>query len=93
MFCRNTDYLEMEKIQYKALKNVFNSNESFEDLILHSSEVSIHQKQLPQFTTEIYKSLTDLSPEFTKPFFTVKEITYNLRNGHILHLTSARTML
>ena len=47
-------------IQYKALKNVFNSNESFEDLLLHSTEVSIHQKQLRQLATEIYKSLTDL---------------------------------
>ena len=32
MFCRKTDYLKMEKIQYKALKIVFNSNESLEDL-------------------------------------------------------------
>ena len=73
MFCRKTDYLKMEKIQYKAPKIVFNSNESFEDLLLHSNEVSIHQKQLRQLTTEIYKSLTDLSPEFINPFFTVKE--------------------
>ena len=91
MFCRKTDYLKMEKIQYKALKIVFNSNESFEDLLLHSNEVSIHQKQLRQLTTEIYKSLTDLSPEFIKPFSTVKELPYNLRNGHILNLPSART--
>ena len=77
----------MGKIQYKVLKTVFNSNESFEDLILHSNEVSIHQKQLHQLTTEIYKSLTDLSSEFIKPFFTVKELPYNLRNGHILRTT------
>ena len=91
MFCRKAEYLKMEKIRYKGLKIVFNSNESFEDLILHSNEVSIHQKQLGQLTTEINKSLTDLSPEFIKPFFTVKEIPYNLRNGHILNLASART--
>ena len=41
--------------------------------------------------TEIYKSLTDLTPEFIKPFFTVKELPYNLRNGHILNLPSVRT--
>ena len=39
MFCRKADYLKMEKIEYKALKIVFNSNESFEDLILYSNEV------------------------------------------------------
>ena len=90
VFCRKTDYLKMEKIQYKALKIVFNSNESIENLLLHSNEVSIHQKQLRQLTTEIYKSLTDLSPEFIKPFFTVKELPYNLRNGHILNIPSAQ---
>ena len=94
MFCRRTDYLKMEKIQYKALKIVFNSNESFEDLILHSNEVSIHQKQLRQLTTEIYKSLTDLSPEFIKPFFTVKEIPYNLMDiFKIYHWHELRTMV
>ena len=92
MFYRKMDYLKMEKIQYKALKIVCNSNKSLEDLFLHSNEVSIHQKQLCQLTTEIYKSLTDLSPEFIKPFFTVKELPYNLRNGHILNLPSARTI-
>ena len=78
-------------IQYKALKNVFNSNELFEDLLLHSTEVSIHQKQLRQLVTEIYKSLTDFNPESIKPFFTVKELPYNLRNGHILNLPSTGT--
>ena len=73
MFCRKMGYLKIEKIQYKALKIVFNSNESFEDLLLHINEISILQKQLRQLTTEICKSLTDLSPKFTKPFFTVKE--------------------
>ena len=32
-----------------------------------------------------------LNPEFIKPFFTVKEIPYNLHNRHILNLPSART--
>ena len=91
MFCDKTDYLKLEKVQYKALKIVFNSNESLENVTLHSNQVSIHQKQLQQLTTEIYKSLTDLSPEFTEPFFTVKELPFNLRNGHILNLLWART--
>ena len=51
--------------------------------------MSIHQKQLRQLTAEIYKSLTGLGPGFIKPFFTIKEIPYNLRNGHILNLPSA----
>ena len=53
MFCRKTDYLKMEKIQHKALKIAFNSNESLEDFLLHSNELSIHQKQLCQLTVVI----------------------------------------
>ena len=59
---------------------------------LHSNKVSIDQKQLRQLTTEIYKSLTDSSSEFVKPFFTVKELPYNLRNGDISNLPSERTI-
>ena len=91
ILCRKTDFLKIEKIQYKTLKIVFNSNESLVDLLLHSNAVSIHQKQLRQLTIEIYKSLTDLSPELIKPFFTVKELPCNSRNGHILNIPSART--
>ena len=69
----------------------YSQHRSFEDLLLHSNEVSIHQKHLRQLATEIYKSLTDLSPEFIKPFFTVKELSCNLRNGHILNLPTARS--
>ena len=51
----------------------------------------IHQTQLCQLTTQIYEKVTDLSPKFIKPYFTVKEIPHNLSNGHILNLPSART--
>ena len=89
MLCRKTGYFKMEKIQYKALKIVFNSNQYFEDLILHKNEVSIHEKQSCHLTTEIYKSLADLSSEFIKPFF--YKVLYNLGNGHVLNLPLART--
>ena len=70
---------------------VFNNNESFEDLILHSNEVFIYQKQLSQLTTE---NLTDLSPEFIKPFLKSKNyhITYVMDISYIYHRQELRTM-
>ena len=56
MFCRKQDYLEVEKIHYKALKIVYNSNECYEELLIQNNEVSIHQKQLRTLATEIYKA-------------------------------------
>ena len=55
MFCRKKDYLKIEKIQYKALKIIYNSNESYEELVTRNSEVSIHQKHFRALATEIYE--------------------------------------
>ena len=91
MFCRKQDYLIVEKIYYKALKIVYNSNECYEELFIRNNEVSIHQKQLRTLPTEIYKSLTDVNPDFMKNYFSIKEIPYSLRNGSALKIPSARS--
>ena len=46
MFCRKKDYLKIEKIQYKALAIIYNSSESYEELLTSSNEMSINQKHL-----------------------------------------------
>ena len=91
MFCHKQDYLKIEKIQYKALKIVYNSNESYEELLLRNNEVSIHQKQLRILATEVFKSLADINPDFMKSYFTIKEIPYCLRNGIFFKIPSTRS--
>ena len=91
MFCRKQDYLEVEKIHYKALKIVYNSNECYEELLIRNNEVSIHQKQLRTLATEIYKSLTDVNPDFIKNYSSIKKIPYSLRNGSVLKIPSTRS--
>ena len=88
MFCLKKDYLTIEKTQYKALKIIYNSNESYEELLTRNNEVSIHQKHLRALATEIYQSLADMNPDFMKPYFIIKEMPYNLRNGCALKLPS-----
>ena len=90
MFCHKQDYLEIEKIQYKALKIVYNSNESYEELLLRNNEVSIHQKQLRILATEVFKSSANINPDFMKSYFTIKEMPYCLRNGNFLKIPSTR---
>ena len=92
MFCRKQDYLEVEKVYYKALKIVYNSNECYEELLIRNNEVSIHQKQLRTLAAEIYKSLTDVNSDFMKSYFSIKEIPYSLRNGSALKIPSARSI-
>ena len=87
MFCHNQDYLKIEKNQYKDLKIVCNSNDSYEELLLHNNEVSIHQKQLRLLVTAIFKSLPDVNLDFMKSYFTIKEIHYCLRNENVFENT------
>ena len=79
MFCPKQDYSEIEKIHYKALRIVYNSNECYEELLILKNKVSILQKQLRTLATEIYKSVTDENPDSMKNYFSIKEIPYSLR--------------
>ena len=71
MFCHKQDYFKVEKIHYKALQIVYNSNECYEELLIRNNEVSIHQKKSRTLATEIYKSLTNVNPDFMKSYFPI----------------------
>ena len=79
IFCHKQGYLKIEKIH---LRVVYNSNESYEELLLCNKEVSIDQKQLRTLATEVFKRLPDINPDFMKSYFTIKEILYYLQNGN-----------
>ena len=89
MFFRKKSYLKIEKIQCKALKIIYNSNESYDELLTRINEMSILQKHLRALATEIHKDLADINPVFVKPYFIIKGIPYNIRNGCALKLPSA----
>ena len=64
MFCRKKQYLKIQKIHHKALKMVYNSNKSFDELFRNNNEVSIHQSHLRALICEVLKSLNNLNPKF-----------------------------
>ena len=86
MFCRKTLYSKIEKIHHKTLKVIYESNDTYENLLLQSNTVSVHQRHLRFLMIEIYKSISQLNPQFMWSFFTHKDIPYNLRKGPILGL-------
>ena len=91
MFCHKQDYLKIEKIQYKALKIDYNSNKSYEELLLRNNEVSLHQKHLRTLASEVFKSFADTNQDFMKSYFPIKDIPYCLRNGIFLKIPSVRS--
>ena len=87
MFCRKPLYHKIEKI-HRTLQVIYQSEESYENLLLESSSVSVHQRHLHFLVTEIYKSMTQINPEFVWPYFTYNNISCNLRKGPILYMPS-----
>ena len=91
MSCHKQDYSNIEKIQYKALKIVYNSNQSYEELLSRNKEVPIYQKYLSILATEVLKSLSDINPDFMKSYLTMKETPYCLRNRIFFKIQSAHS--
>ena len=91
MFSRKTLYHKIEKIHHRTLKVNYQYEESYENLLLESNSVSIHQRHLRFLVTEINKSTTQINPEFMWPYFTYNNISYNLRKGPILYLPSTHS--
>ena len=86
MFCRETFYSEIEKMYHRTLKMVYGMDDSCSNLLLSSNSVSIHQRHLRFLVTEIFKSISQISPEFMWSFFKPKKLSYDLRKGPILNL-------
>ena len=91
MFCKKKQYLQIQKIRHKALKVVYNSNKNYDELLRDNNEFSIHQRHLRALICEVFKSLNNLNPEFMWSYFVFKNITYNIRNGPLLRLPSAKS--
>ena len=68
MFCRKTMYHKIEKLSWHSKSNL--------PKLLESSSVSVYQGHLGFLVTEIYKSTTQINPEFMWSYFTQSYITY-----------------
>ena len=86
LFCRKTFYSKIEKIHHRTLKVIYGIDDSYNNLLLRSNSVSIPQKHLRFLVTEIFKSISQINPEFMWSFFKRKRLPHNLRKGPILNL-------
>ena len=57
--------LKLNKIYRRTLRVVYDDYKStYEELLASHNYISIHQKHLKHLAVEVYKSLTNLNPEF-----------------------------
>ena len=62
MFCQKILYLNIEKIHYKTLRIIHQSNVTYRDLLECNSSTFFHQRHLQFLSTEIYKSTATINP-------------------------------
>ena len=87
MLYRKKTYSRIEKFHHKTLKVIYGIDDSYNNLSLRSNSVSIHQWHLQFLMTEMFKSISQINPEFMTSFFKQKKLSYNFGKGPILKLS------
>ena len=92
MFCDKRAHSLIRATQYKALCAKLNTFKStFDEVLLKSNTINIHIKNLQLLVIEVFKSLNQLNPELMWNTFTLRDKSYNLRQGSSLIIPIART--
>ena len=72
---------KINKLHERALRLVYkNENLTFQDLLELDNSVTVHQKNLPKLSTEMYKAKNNLSPLPMQDLFNEQVATHDLRN-------------
>ena len=79
MFCRKKT-IKIQKIHCKSLKVVYNKNKNYDELL---------RDKIRALIWGVFKSLSNLNPEFMWSYVVFKNITYNIRNGPLVRLPAA----
>ena len=79
MFANKCSIDKILKIHKRTLQIVYDVyDESYENLLNRSDDISIHQKHLRYLAIEVYKSSAKLNPGFMWNFFERNHTPYNL---------------
>jgi len=91
-FCGRVHTARIERIQYRALKFVYNDFDSSYDKLLTFTKIpTLELSRKRTILVEVYKAVNKLSPSFMWDLFHMKDVKYNLRNCNNLCLKQCRT--
>ena len=91
-FCSKSNTEKLEKLQFRALRIVFNDYESSYDTLLKKvNSTTLHLNRLRLIASETFKCIHNLSPEYLQSLVKVKSSTYNFRYSNILETPQVRT--
>lgn len=91
-FCGKTNAKKLERIQYRALKFVYQDFDStYPELLGRADLPTLELSRNRSIVIEVFKSLNQLSPSFMWDVFTFRNIQHNLRNKKQLVINHSRT--
>ena len=93
MFCGKTANKNINRVQKRALRGLYNDfASSYDALCLKGNHLKIHHVNLRHLLVEVFKSINNESPTILCNLFTQKPTNYNLRINNLLALPKAFTL-
>ena len=84
---------KLEKLQYRALRIVFNDyTSSYENLLNRVKLPTLHINRLRCIATETYKCINNLSPEYLRDLVEIKQSNYSFRYENTVKIPTVRTV-
>jgi hypothetical protein len=81
-FCSTKNTQKIEKIQKRALRFLFDDNESsYETLLSLSGIKTLFLRRIQLFAIEVYKSINGYNPVFMTSMFSIKRVQYDFRDN------------
>ena len=92
MFCSKSANNEINRRNKRALRVLYEDYDSpFEQLLEKDGSITVHQRNLQNLMTEIYKAINQTNPAYIRELFVEKDIPYNLRTKVLCRLPQAQT--
>ena len=82
IFCKNSDYRKLERLQERALRTIYRSHsESYEELLGRAKLPTLYNRRLQDTAVLMYKVKFGLTPTCISDLFARKNSTYALRKS------------
>ena len=92
-FCNKSNTSKIEKLNYRALRFVYNDSESsYEDLLQKNSTCTLHLNRLRTMAIETFKIIHKQSPVYLEDFIQLKVSSYTFRYTNLLTIPGVRTV-
>ena len=91
MFCSKSASKEINRTNKRVLRLLYEDYDlSVEQLREKDGSITVHQRNLQNLMTEIYKTINQINPAYMWEFFAEKDMPYNLHTKVLCRLPQAQ---